>query len=68
MDYKEIAQLTNKDLHMSLREERALLQKLKFSHAVSPIENPRKIRASRRLIASYLTEINKRSNDQANQA
>ena len=53
---------------MSLREERALLQKLKFSHAVSPIENPGKIRTSRRLIASYLTEMNKRSNDQANQA
>ena len=68
MDYKEIMQLTNKDLHMSLRDERALLQKLKFSHAVSPIENPGKIRASRRLIASYLTEINRSSNDQAKQA
>lgn len=55
--------MTDKELHLGLREERAQLQKLKFSHAVSPIENPHKIRVSRRTIAKYLTEINKRRNE-----
>ncbi len=66
MDYKDIMQLSDKDLHLNLKDERAMLQKLKFSHAVSPIENPGKIRVSRKLIASYLTEINRRRHEKAN--
>lgn len=68
MEYKDIMQLSDKDLHTNLKDERAMLQKLKFSHAVSPIENPRKIRTSRRLIAAYLTEINRRRNEKAAEA
>ena len=60
MDYREIQSLTDKELHQNLREERATLVNLKFNHAVTPVENPRKISASRKLIARYLTEINKR--------
>ena len=62
MEYDKIKTLTNKELHGALRDERLQLQKLKFGHAVSQIENPRKIRFSRRLIAKYLTEINSRKN------
>lgn len=68
MDYKDIIQLSDKDLHLNLKEERELLQKLKFSHAVSPIENPGKIKASRKLVASYMTEINRRRHQKAEQA
>lgn len=68
MDYKDIMQLSDKDLHLNLKDERALLQKLTFSHAVSPIENPLKIRASRKLIAAYMTEINRRRHQKAEQA
>lgn len=63
MEYQDIKNMTDKELHLGLREERAQLQKLKFSHAVSPIENPHKIRVSRRAIAKYLTEINRRRNE-----
>lgn len=63
MQYSDIKQLTEKELHMNLKEERAQLQKMKFSHAVSPIENPHKIRASRKLIARYITEINRRRHE-----
>lgn len=66
MDYKDIANLTEKELHLGLREERAQLLKLKFSHAVSPIENPGKIRETRKTIARFLTEINKRRHSRAN--
>jgi large subunit ribosomal protein L29 len=60
MQYQDIKKLTEKELHLNLREERDQLQKMKFSHAVSPIENPNKLRVSRRTIAKYLTEINRR--------
>ena len=60
MEYQDIKNLTEKELHLSLRDERAQLQKLKFSHDVSSIENPTKIRVTRKTIAKYLTEINRR--------
>lgn len=60
MTYEDISQMNNKELHSQLREERMQLQKMNFSHAVSPIENPNKIRASKKLVARLLTEINKR--------
>jgi large subunit ribosomal protein L29 len=63
MDYQDIKNLTEKELHLNLRDERAQLQKLKFSHAVSPIENPNKIREGRKTIARLLTEINRRRRD-----
>jgi large subunit ribosomal protein L29 len=65
MKTTEIRQLTTVDLVDKLREERTLLQKMNFSHAVSPIENPMKIKASRRLIARYLTELSTRNKEQA---
>lgn len=63
MDYQDIKNLTEKELHLTLRDERAQLQKLRFSHAVSPIENPNKIREGRKTIARLLTEINRRRRD-----
>jgi large subunit ribosomal protein L29 len=60
MDYQDISQMTEQELHANLREERDQLQRMKFSHAVSPIENPTKIKVARKTIARYLTEINKR--------
>lgn len=66
MTYEDIKQMNNKELHSTLREERKQLQKLKFNHAVSPIENPTKIRASRKLIARMMTEINVRMQAAAN--
>ncbi len=60
MQYQDIKNMTDKELHLTLRDERAQLQKIKFSHAVSPIENPHKIRIARKTIARFLTEINRR--------
>ncbi len=61
MTYEDIKQMNNKELHATLREERKQLQKMKFNHAVSPIENPTKITVSRKTVARLLTEINARS-------
>ncbi len=60
MKINEIRQLSTADVVEKLKEEQELLQKLKFSHAVSPVENPMKIKASRRLVARYFTELNAR--------
>jgi large subunit ribosomal protein L29 len=61
MKYKEIVLLKNDELADKIRAERDLLGRLKFAHAVSPIENPMKIRTSRRLIAQLSTELTKRT-------
>jgi large subunit ribosomal protein L29 len=60
MKYKEIQLLTNDELKEKLVAEKALLSKLKFAHAISPIENPMKIRETRRTIAKLNTELTKR--------
>jgi large subunit ribosomal protein L29 len=56
----DIKELSTGELKSRLAEERALLIKLKMSHAVSPVENPIKIRSVRKGIARMETELTKR--------
>jgi len=62
MNNSEIRALNINDLNNKLLDEKENLSKLKFSHSVTPIENPSKINKSRKLIAKIITEINKKSN------
>lgn len=55
-----IKETSVQDLRDKLAEETALLAKLKLNHAVSPIENPLKIRATRKNVARLQTELRKR--------
>ncbi len=48
------------ELKEKLDTERVKLQKMRLQHAVSPIENPNKIKESRKNIARYLTELRAR--------
>ncbi len=57
MKNSEIKALTVEQLQQTLVEEQDRLLKLKFAHAVSPIENPMRIRNTRRLIARLMTEL-----------
>ena len=57
---EDIKELSTGELKSRLAEERALLIKLKMSHAVSPVENPIKIRTIRKGIARMETELTKR--------
>ncbi|MFN8714820.1 MAG: 50S ribosomal protein L29 [Bacteroidia bacterium] len=61
MKQKDIAQLSVAELRERLTEEQGMLSKMKLNHQVSPIENPMKIRATRRTIARLQTEISKRN-------
>lgn len=60
MKQKEITQMSVSEINEKLSEEKATLIKLELNHSVSPIENPLKIRGSRRTIARMITELRKR--------
>jgi large subunit ribosomal protein L29 len=65
MKQEVIKELSTADLIERLEEERKQLVRLKLNHAISPLENPNKIKAYRRTIARILTEVKKRQTDQA---
>jgi large subunit ribosomal protein L29 len=60
MKNKEIAQLAPDGIREKIAEESAALYKLKLNHTVSSIENPLKIRDSRRTIARLKTALKER--------
>ncbi|NQD70983.1 50S ribosomal protein L29 [Sphingobacterium shayense] len=64
MKNSEIIELSQEELTARLKEEKAALNKLKFAHAVSAIENPNVIKAARKSIARLATEVTKRRNAQ----
>lgn len=57
MKNSEIKSLSVEDLKERLASEQDSLTKMKFAHSISPIENPMKIRHTKRLIARYKTEL-----------
>jgi large subunit ribosomal protein L29 len=60
MKYSAIKELSTAEIADRIKEEKLQLTKLKFSHAVSAIDSPAKIRESRRVIARLKTELNQR--------
>jgi large subunit ribosomal protein L29 len=60
MKIEVIRELSTPEIKERLTEERSQLTKLKLSHAISPLDNPRKIGENRRTIARLLTELKKR--------
>lgn len=60
MKQMEIIDLSIEELNDKIAEEIQVLSKLVFGHTVSKIENPLKIRSTRRGIARLRTELRKR--------
>lgn len=60
MTQQEIKQLSINDLVEKIGEEKANLSRLNLNHSVSPIENPAKIKASRKTVARLQTELRAR--------
>jgi len=60
MEQKDILQLSTNDIREKLKEEKGVLTKMKLNHAVSPLENPMKIKSYRKTIARLQTELRKR--------
>jgi large subunit ribosomal protein L29 len=55
MNNEEIKALTPEELKEKISSEQEALRKLKFAHKVSAIENPMKIKETRKLIARLKT-------------
>jgi len=60
MKQRVVAELSTLELKERLMEEKLQLSKLTLNHAVSPIENPNKIKQQRRAVARIITELRKR--------
>jgi large subunit ribosomal protein L29 len=60
MKQRVVAELSTPELKERLAEEQLQLNKLTLNHAISPIENPNKIKEQRKTIARLKTEIRKR--------
>lgn len=61
MEQKVIREMTTGEIRERLEEEKRQLVKLRLNHAVSPLENPNKIKAFRRTIARLETELRQRA-------
>lgn len=68
MKNSEITELSTEELAARIGEERKNLNKLKFAHAVSAIENPTRITKVRKDIARLNTELTKRKVAAASEA
>ena len=64
MKNADIRALSAEALKEQIAAEQETLQRLKFAHAVSPIENPIRIKVSRRLIARLHTELTAKQKQQ----
>lgn len=57
MKNSELRGLSLDELKNKLTAEKDNYSKLKFAHSITPIENPMKIKESRKLVARIQTEI-----------
>ncbi len=58
---QSLSEVTVEDLQARIGEEEMRLKKMKFAHAITPLENPMSIRTLRKDIARLKTELKKRS-------
>ena len=63
MKHRDIKELPTKELVERYKEEKVKLTKVKFNNAVARIEQPHKLKQSRKIIARMLTEMNSRRID-----
>jgi large subunit ribosomal protein L29 len=64
MKNTEIRELTDKEIEERLDNEKSYFTKLKLNHAISPLDNPMKLKEAKRNIARLLTEKRKRQIEQ----
>jgi len=57
MKNSEIRALSEAELRQKIASEQDSLQKIKFAHAITPIENPMKIKQTRKLVARLKTAM-----------
>ena len=65
MKNADIRALSIEDLRMQIKTEQSNGQQLRFAHAISPLENPARIKVNRKTVARLQTELSRRNNEQA---
>ena len=60
MKTEEIRGLTIKEIEERIDNEEAYLLKLRLNHAISPLDNPMKIKETRKNVARLKTELRNR--------
>lgn len=68
MKNSELRGLSLDELKNKLVVEKENYNKLKFAHSITPIENPMKIRESRKLVSRISTEIRAKELNQVAEA
>ncbi|MBN1951442.1 MAG: 50S ribosomal protein L29 [Bacteroidales bacterium] len=68
MKASELKELTIKEIEEKIENEESLMVKMKLNHTVSPLDNPQKIKVTRRNIARLKTvlrqkQLSETSND-----
>jgi len=64
MKISEIKELSTSDLQERINTEKTMLTRLKLNHAISPLDNPQKVKQARKTIARLMTELQNRQNSQ----
>ena len=65
MKSTEIRALSVEDLRTQLKTEQTNGQQMRFAHAISPLENPARLKVNRKTVARLQTEITRRNSEQA---
>ena len=60
MKTTELREFTTKEIEERLDAEKTMLVKLTMNHAVSPLDNPMKIKVTRKNVAQMNTELRQR--------
>jgi large subunit ribosomal protein L29 len=60
MKTSEIKELSTPDLLERIDTERTMLVRMKLNHAITPLDNPQKIKQVKLTIARLLTELRQR--------
>ncbi|MGB1247902.1 MAG: 50S ribosomal protein L29 [Chitinophagales bacterium] len=60
LNKEDIRQLSTEELIEKVQEDKVLLKKMEFEHAITAVENPLLIRDKRRDIARLFTELRRR--------
>jgi large subunit ribosomal protein L29 len=67
MKTSEIRELSTSDLLERIDTERTMLVRMKLNHAITPLDNPQKVKEVKLTIARLLTELRTReSNKKSN--
>lgn len=64
MKTSEIRELSTADIIERIDTEQNMLVRMKLNHAISPLDNPKKISQTKVTIARLLTELRKRETEE----